>query len=84
MAEAPSSTEKSKKSSSQHKKLPLTENDLDFDFQGHVISYSSAIFLGIKRGNFEHNGYEFKKIYSFEIFSHVNLISVSIPYEFRR
>ena len=28
------------------------DNDLDFEFQGHIISYSLAIFYGIKMGLF--------------------------------
>ena len=31
------------------------DNDLDLDFQGHIILYSLAIFYRIKRVNFEHN-----------------------------
>ena len=31
------------------------DNDFDLDLQGHMISYSLAIFKGVKRATFEHN-----------------------------
>ena len=60
------------------------DNDLDLDFQGHMISYSLAIFKGVKGANVEHNIFCAYKIYSFERFSHVNLLSISIQREFRK
>ena len=60
------------------------ENDFDFDVQGHLISYLSVIIYVIKRGNFEHNTFCIYNIYSLEIFSHVNLLSVSNQYELRK
>ena len=50
----------------------------------YVISYSSSIFYGVKKVNFEHNDFCIYKIYSFEIFSHMNLLSLSIWYIVRK
>ena len=58
------------------------ENDLDLDVQGRFISYSWAIFEGVKRSNSHHNDFCFYKIYSWEIFLYENLLSVSIQYVF--
>ena len=62
----------------------LIENDLDLDFQGHVISYSSTIIKGTKRGNFEHNDFCIYEKYSLEIFSHVSRMCSSFQYQFRK
>ena len=56
-------------------------NDLDLNFKGDVISYSSSIFKGVKEINVEHDNFCIYKIYGFEIFAHVNLYSVSIHNE---
>ena len=58
--------------------------DLDLDVQGHLILYSSAIFKGVKKGNFEYNDFCIYKICSFEIFSNVNHLSFAIQIEFRK
>ena len=51
--------------------------------QDNVISYSWSIFYGVKKVNFEHIDFCIYKIYIFAVFSYVNLLSISIQYEFK-
>ena len=41
--------------------VSVMENDLDIDFQGHITSYLSVIFLGEEGSNFKHNDFVFIK-----------------------
>ena len=58
------------------------DSDLELDFEGIVSSYSLAILYWVKRGHVKHK--VFVCIKSTSIFSHVNLLSVSIQWVFRK
>ena len=49
------------------------------DFQVHVISYSSSIFKGAEKGNYELD-FRIYEIDSLEMFSHVNLTKTTLKY----